>query len=174
MSPVDLVFLILILLFGIIGIVRGVAKELGVTVMLLLALTVLELLGSMFLPQITKMLNQVFGMSPASVSNFLAMFSIALLMLFAFMSYQGVTLVFPVKTTNWFFSMGIGLINGYLLAGSIWYYAQTAGWPLLDAIIKPVYTQLNQNLIKLMPPAVFNWQVLLLFVVFLLILKVWK
>ena len=174
MSPVDLVFLVLILIFGIIGIVRGVAKELGVTVMLLLALTVLELMGTMFLPQITQMLNQVFGMNPASVPDFLAMVSIAVLMLFAFMSYQGVTLVFPIKTTNWFFGLGIGLINGYLLAGSIWYYAQTAGWPLLGSIIKPVYTELNQNLIKLMPPAIFSWQVLLLFVVFLLILKVWK
>jgi hypothetical protein len=174
MSPVDLVFLTLILLFGIIGIVRGVARELGVTVMLLLALMILELMGTMFLPQITQMLNQVFGMSPASVPDFLAMISIAVLILFAFMSYQGVTLVYPIKSTNWFFSMGIGLINGYLLAGSIWYYAQTAGWPLLGSIIKPVYTEVNQNLIMLMPPAVFSWQVLLLFVVFLLILKVWK
>jgi hypothetical protein len=174
MSPVDLVFLVVWLLFGVIGIVRGVAKELGVTVMLLLALLLLELMGTMFLTQITQMLNQVFGMSPSSMPAFLAIFSVALLMLVTFLSYEGVTLVFPVKGSNWFFSLGVGLINGYLFAGSVWYYLQTAGWPLLNQIIKPVYTELNQNLIKLMPPAIFSWQVLLLMVVFLLILRIWK
>ena len=79
MSPVDLVFLIVILLFGIIGIVRGVAKELGVTVMLLARADGLAAdWVSMFLPQITSMLNQVFGISPDQRAEiFVAMLPIA-------------------------------------------------------------------------------------------------
>ena len=69
MTPVEFVFLIMMLLFGIIGIVRGVAKELGVTIMLLVALMILQLMVTMFLPQITQLLNQVFGVSPASVPD---------------------------------------------------------------------------------------------------------
>jgi len=174
MGPIGLVFLAVMLLFGVIGIVRGVAKELGVTTMLLLALMVLQLMDAMFKAKITQMLNQVFGINPTSVPTFFALFSVSFLMLITFISYQGLTLIYPIKTTSWFFALGIGLINGYLFAGSIWYYLQTAGWPLLNSIIKPVYSELNQNIIKLMPPVIFSWQVLLLMVVFLLILRVWK
>ena len=174
MTPVGVVFLVIMLLFGVIGIVRGVAKELGVTVMLLIALMALELMYSMFAARITQLLNQVFGISPASVPTFLAVCSVGFLMLVTFISYQGMTLVFPIKSTSWFFGLGIGLINGYLFAGSIWYYLQTAGWPLLKSVVKPEYSQLNQTLINLMPPAIFSWQVLLLMVVFLMILRVWK
>jgi hypothetical protein len=174
MGPIGLVFLIVMLLFGVIGIVRGVAKELGVTIMLLAALMVLQLVDSMFKTRITQMLNQVFGIPPSSVPTFLAICSALFLMLITFISYQGVTITYPIKSQSWFLGLGIGLINGYLFAGIIWYYLQTAGWPLLNSIIKPVYGELNQNIIKLMPPAIFIWQVLLLMVVFLLIMRVWK
>ena len=174
MSPVDLVFLVLILLFGIIGIVRGVAKELGVTTMLLAALMVLQLTVTMFASQITSFLTQVFGVSPANVPTIVAICSAIFLMVVTFISYEGLTLIFPVKSTNWFLGLGIGLINGYLFAGSMWYYLQKAGWPLLNSLVKPVDSSINKTLIELMPPAIFSWQVLLLMVVFLMILRIWK
>jgi hypothetical protein len=174
MTPVGVVFLIVMLLFGVIGIVRGVAKELGTTTMLLAALMVLQLTVSMFAPQIASFLNQVFGVSPTSVPTILAVCSALFLALVTFITYEGVTLVFPIKSTSWFLGLGIGLINGYLFAGSMWYYLQKAGWPLLHSVVKPEYSQLNETLIKLMPPAIFSWQALLLMVVALLILRIWK
>ena len=42
MGPIEFVFLTLFLIFGIIGVMRGYGRELGVTTMLLLALFVLE------------------------------------------------------------------------------------------------------------------------------------
>ena len=42
MGPVEVVFLILIGLFGAIGVVRGWQRELGVTTMLLITLFVIE------------------------------------------------------------------------------------------------------------------------------------
>ena len=56
----------------------------------------------------------------------------------------------------------------------MWYYLQKAGWPLLHSLVKPEYSQLNETLYKLMPPAIFSWQALLLMVVALLILRIWK
>jgi hypothetical protein len=174
MTPVGVVFLVVMLLFGIIGIVRGVAKELGVTTMLLAALMVLQLTVTMFASQIASFLNQVFGVNPANVPTVLAIFSALVLMVGTFISYEGMTLVFPIKSTSWFLGLGIGLINGYLFAGSMWYYLQKAGWPLMNSLIKPVDSSVNKTLIELMPPAIFDWKVLLLMVVFLLILRVWK
>jgi hypothetical protein len=174
MGPIGLVFLVVMLLFGVIGIVRGVAKELGVTVMLLAALMILQLIDSMFKTRITQMLNQAFGIPPSSVPTFLAICSALFLLLITFISYQGVTITYPIKSHSWFLGLGIGLINGYLFAGSMWYYLQTAGWPLLNSVIKPVYSEVTQNIMKLLPPEIFSWQVLLLMVVFLLIMRVWK
>jgi len=174
MTPVGVVFLIVMLLFGVVGIVRGVAKELGVTTMLLAALMVLQLTVTMFASQIASFLNQVFGVSPTSVPTILAVCSALFLALVTFISYQGITLIFPIKSTSWFLGLGIGLINGYLFAGSMWYYLQKAGWPLMHSVVKPEYSQLNDTLYKLMPPAIFSWQALLLMVVALLILRIWK
>ena len=174
MGPIGLVFLIVMLLFGVIGIVRGPARELGVTVMLLAALMVLQLIDSMFKTKITQMLNQVFGIPASSVPVFLAICSALFLMLITFISYQGVTLTYPIRSTSWFLGLGIGLINGYLFAGSMWYYLQAAGWPLLQSVIKPEYNEFTQSVMKLLPPEIFSWQVLLLMVVFLMIMRVWK
>jgi hypothetical protein len=174
MGPIGLVFLVVMVLFGIIGIVRGVAKELGVTVMLLAALMILQLIDSLFKAKIAQMLNQAFGIPPSSVPTFLALFSALFLMLITFISYQGVTIIYPIKSHSWFLGLGIGLINGYFFAGSMWYYLQTAGWPLLNSVIKPVYSEFTQNIMKLLPPEIFGWQALLLMVVFLLIMRVWK
>jgi hypothetical protein len=174
MTPVGVVFLIVMLLFGIIGIVRGVARELGVTTMLLLALMVLQLTVTLFASRITHFLTQVFGVSAADVPTIIAFSSACFLMLMTFISYQGITLLFPIKSTSWFLGLGIGLINGYLFAGSMWYYLQKAGWPLLHSVVKPEYSQLNDTLYNLMPPAIFSWQALLLMVVALLILRIWK
>jgi len=42
MGPVELVFGLLVVIFAAIGVVRGYARELGITTMLLLALFVIE------------------------------------------------------------------------------------------------------------------------------------
>ena len=100
MGPIGLVFLVVMLLFGVVGIVRGVAKELGVTVMLLAALMVLQLMDSMFKARITQMLNQAFGIPPSSVPAFLAICSALFLMLITFISYQGMTITYPIKSNT--------------------------------------------------------------------------
>lgn len=174
MTPVGVVFLVVMLLFGVIGIVRGVAKELGATTMLLVALMLLQLTVTLFASRIASFLTQVFGVSPADVPMIVAACSALFLLVMTFISYQGVTLVFPIKSESWFLGLGIGLINGYLFAGSMWYYLQKAGWPLMHSLVKPEYSQLNETLYKLMPPAIFSWQALLLMVVALLVLRIWK
>jgi hypothetical protein len=174
MTPVGVVFLVVMLVFGIVGIVRGVGKELGITTMLLLALMLLQLTATLFASRIASFLTQVFGVSPADVPTIIAACSALFLLVLTFISYQGITLIFPIQSNSWFLGLGIGLINGYLFAGSMWYYLQKAGWPLLHSVVKPEYSQLNDTLYKLMPPAIFSWQALLLMVVALLILRIWK
>ena len=54
---------------------KRIAKELGVTTMLLAALMVLQLTVTLFASQITNFLTQVFGVSPANVPTIVAICS---------------------------------------------------------------------------------------------------
>lgn len=174
MGPIGLVFLTIIVIFGAVGIVRGYARELGVTTMLFVALLALELLDGPLEARFSGFLTTVFGVSTEAIPRIEAVIACVFLSVVAFISYQGATLAFPGKGENWFLALGVGLLNGYLYAGSLWYYLQGAGWPLLNSLIKPEYSELNQAIQKLLPPAVFSWQILAFLVILMLIMRVWK
>jgi hypothetical protein len=174
MGPVGFVFLAIAVIFGVIGIVRGYTRELGVTTMLFVALLALELLAGPLEARFTHFLTTVFGVSPEAIPGIEAVIACLFLSIIVFVSYQGATLAFPGKGENWFLGLCVGLLNGYLYAGSLWYYLQGAGWPLLHDLITLPYSQLNQAIQKLLPPAIFSWQILAFLVIFMLIMRVWK
>jgi uncharacterized membrane protein required for colicin V production len=169
-GPVEITFLVLLLVFALVGVVRGHARELGVTTMLLIALFVLEFFSERYQP----FLNHVLGIvvDPEAVDPLQAWLYVFVLVLIAFISYQGQTLTFPGGGKKLFFDLGVGLLNGYLLAGSIWYYLHRAGWPGLP--ICPPYSEFYQAVVQLLPPAVFGWPYFIGLAVILLIARVWK
>ena len=125
MGPIEIVFIVVWAIFGSIGLVRGVWRELGVTTMMLIALLLVQLLTTQFGARWDAVLGLLI-LDPSThfvVKNLLAL---AFTVVMAFISYQGETFNFPGKGNNWFFSLGAGLLNGYLLAGSAWYYLQAA------------------------------------------------
>ena len=172
MGPVEIVFLVCWVIFGVVGLVRGVWRELGVTTMLLIVLLVLQMLAfGPFAAQWEKVIGIVVG-SAASTKTVSALLASAAMLLVAFASYQGETFSFPGKGDSWFFSLGTGLLNGYLLAGSVWYYLNAASWP--GGLVHSPYTQFYQTMVKLLPPAVLPWQLLIFLVVFMMIMRVIK
>jgi hypothetical protein len=171
MGPVEIVFTVTWLLFGIIGLVRGVWKELGVTVMLFIALLFLQMLVGP-LSSYWKTLLGYFTSDATQQQIITDMISIAVLLIVAFISYQGEVLTYPGKGDNWFFSLGVGLLNGWLLAGSVWYYFHQAGWP--GGLVNPPFSPYYNTMVKLLPPAVLPWQVLALLIVFMMVLRVLK
>jgi hypothetical protein len=171
MGPVEIVFVSIWVVFGIIGVVRGVWRELGVTTMLLIALLLLQLLTGQFAKQWNAALG-LFIADPGALKHAESLIAVAFLLVIAFISYQGDTLTFPGKGDNWFFSLGTGLLNGYLFAGSIWYYLDAAGWP--GGIINSCFSTFYTTMVKLLPPAVLQWQLLILLVVFMMIMRVIK
>jgi hypothetical protein len=170
LGPIEIIFLILLMVFGIIGIVRGYGRELGVTTILLLVLFVLELLDERY----RELLNRAVGVFVAepSANPTRAWLYVIVLLVTAFMAYEGQTLNFPGNRGRIFFDLGTGLLNGYLLFGSVWYYLHQASWPALPVV--QTYTPLYNALIRLMPPAIFSWPYFVGLVVLLLIARVWK
>jgi hypothetical protein len=172
MGPIEITFLVLLVVFGAIGLVRGYPRELGVTTMLLIALFVLVFMQTYASQYLQKFLEFVAGADPAKQKNVQAFMFCGFLIVIAFISYQGETLTFPDKGPNSFISLGTGVLNGYLFAGSLWYYLACANWPLLD--VQPPYTKVYYALSTILPPAIFKWQYLIALVVLMLILRVWK
>jgi len=114
----------------------------------------------------------IFSSDPTTQKVISNMIAVAVMLIIAFISYQGEVLTYPGKGDNWFFSLGTGLLNGWLLAGSVWYYFDKAGWP--GGFVSPPFSQYYNTMVKLLPPAVLPWQVLILLVVFMMVLRVLK
>lgn len=169
MGPIEILFVTVIFLFGAIGIVRGYTRELGVTTMLLMTLFVITFVDTRLGEQISALLENA-GLSESNVTSLFSLVACIILILVTFMSYQGITLTFPGSGGNWLLGWLVGLINGYLFAGSIWYYLAKADWIFFDVL--PDYTTLYQFLVKILPPAIFSWPYFILLAVGMLILRV--
>ncbi|MCL7451635.1 MAG: hypothetical protein M8467_01155 [Anaerolineae bacterium] len=119
MIPVEYLWFTLFLVFGIIGMVRGLLKELGVTTVLLLSLFVLKFTWDLLGEQGTAALA---GRAPAD-TVLVFYYSITILFV-AYISYQGFTLSFPIRemrgVAKAFLGFPGGLLNGYLIIGTVW------------------------------------------------------
>ncbi len=172
MGPVELTYFIVLVLFGAIGLVRGYARELGATTMLLIGLFVCVFLDTYGEKYWSQFLEFIAGSDPTAQLTVQAVIFCLFLLVIAFISYQGETLIFPTKGKSTFISLWTGVLNGYLLAGSIWYYLACANWPF--GKVQPPYTKLYYAISTILPPAIFKWQYLIALVILMLILRVWK
>ncbi len=172
MGPVEILFLSIIAIFGVVGIVRGYHRELGVTTMLLVALFVTEFVPVYLGSYLNRFVGQATDGSAAQIARTTDLIWILVLIVITYISYQGETLTFPGAGSNAFLGLLIGLLNGYLFAGSIWYFLAGAGWPGLHVV--PPFSPLYDFLFKVLPPAVLTWQFLIIVVALMLILRVWK
>ncbi|MGL4651792.1 MAG: hypothetical protein ACRC1H_20455, partial [Caldilineaceae bacterium] len=71
-----------------------------------------------------------------------------------FSSYSGITLNYggkPIRgLPGGLISLGVGLFNGYLIAGTLWYYANKFGYPLTE-----IGAPATGGALEYLPPTVF-------------------
>jgi hypothetical protein len=174
-GPIGIVWGVLIIVFGLIGLVRGFLKELGVTTVLLVVLFAFSYRGEMISDYVFEglsMLRISFAGEPresmAKVSFYIITITIA-----TFISYHGETLAFqgtpPRRIAGVLLALIIGLVNGYLAAGSMWFYLDQSGYPfgLFGAL-----TPLEQELVKILPLTVLSTKILAFLAVFMVIIRV--
>ncbi|MFC2023329.1 hypothetical protein ACFLT5_01175 [Chloroflexota bacterium] len=154
MIPVEFFWATLIALFAIIGMGRGMVKELGATTILLLSLFALYVgwgqLGSRITPLV---LGQTSGMQPDWVEAWYYGISITFI---AYISYAGVILKFPLKEFRGLlrlvFGSVMGLINGYLVVGTIWNALDNADyfWPKLS-VVQGGLSEMHSTIVQYLP-----------------------
>ena len=182
MIPVEYLWLALIVVFGIAGMVRGLLKELGATTILLLSLFVLtfgwEQIGS-------KIVDAIPGQT--SAATIMALYYIIPVVFIAFIAYEGITLKFPMREMSGLFKglLGFpgGLLNGYLIVGTIWDVINRADYFGLDVplgstgatvAISDSLTSLNSALVQYLPVTFINEFVMLLLGMILLVAIILK
>lgn len=184
MIPIEYAFGTLVLIFTLIGIVRGFLRELGVTMVMLFVLFVLSLLEPFLDQGFTKLTELAAGvLHPGNQARVQTWFFISLITIIAFISYAGETLSFGGERLGGFLggALGalIGAFNGYLIAGSIWYYLHK--WEYAISWLGFAPDQLSeraQTIIKFLPisflgqPFLFGQSLLLYLALALIIARV--
>jgi len=164
MIPVEYFWFALIFMLGIIGAVRGMAKELGVTTILALTLFVLKFAWKQFFPAIEKLAED----SPGGLTEPMLkaiIFSIAVLFV-AVISYEGIVLQFPFKDLKGlgrgFFGFLGGLLNGYMVIGTLWDVIAHADYfsPKVS-VVSGSLTSFHQTVVQFLPVTFINMYILL-------------
>ncbi len=127
MIPINVVFWSMVILFGCIGAMRGWAKELLVTFSVLVALFIMTII------QLFGPIKNAIGALKGPVAFWVPTF---ILFLLVFAGYQTPMLArfasgkfVREKFSDAFLGFFIGMINGYLIFGSLWFFMKEAGYP---------------------------------------------
>jgi uncharacterized membrane protein required for colicin V production len=155
MVSLVVVFWMYVILFAIIGAMRGWARELLVTFSVVLALFITSVLER-FVPFV----NNTLAANPST----LFWVRCALVVALVFFGYQTPNIP-RLAATNRFarerlqdilLGVFLGAINGYMIAGTVWFYLNAAGYPFPNLISAPPHgTQLyetTQQMMAIMPP----------------------
>jgi uncharacterized membrane protein required for colicin V production len=182
LAPIEVFFGAIVLMFALIGVARGFLRELGVTTVLMFLLFFL----SQFEPQLDKGMARLMSTNvvPAAERDLwqcvLFVFVVAAV---AFVSYQGETLSFsgqaPQGAQGVVLGLVTGLLNGYLIAGSIWFYMHKFDYPIeVLGFSTAALSELAQGLIAYLPmtflgqPVLFGQSLLLYLSMLLIIARV--
>jgi lysylphosphatidylglycerol synthetase-like protein (DUF2156 family) len=152
MMSLAVVFWMYVILFAIIGGMRGWAKEILVSFSVILALAFISLLER-YVPFIRDVL--VPQKSPV-----LFWLRTIILVLLVFFGYQTVNIsrisakMTREKLEHMILGIVIGAINGYLIAGTIWYYMYDAGYPFPGVVSSPAgeIAKVADAMLHYMPP----------------------
>lgn len=185
MQPIEVSWIVLFLIFGAIGLVRGFLKELGVTTTTVVSIyviaEVLERRGVMDrLLGRAEAIPALATLTTEDPRRSLVKFIVYLLFMvfMVFISYHGETLKFggspPKGLAGALLSLMVGLLNGYLIVGTLWYYLDRFDYPtqllgLYQGELSPLASTLRSLLLfNLLPENL--WEPVLLFFIILLII----
>lgn len=166
MGPLEILWAMVVIFFIFIAFARGYGNELGVTTLIFVALFIITQFAQDYLPRLVAMIVPRLGSEDPSrtsehlLSTILSIFFISIL----FASYAGTTFNLPGVggRRNNLLNLLVGLLNGYLVAGTLWYFQDFYKYPVADLTNKagqPLLldlplTPLAEQLAELLPPYV--------------------
>jgi len=180
-TPFENLWIALAIIFGIVGVVRGFLKELGVTLVMVVTLFGLTRLADNMSRILDFIATTIRVPAIRDLANrepvWLAFYTLAVLGA-VFIAYQGTVIKYPGEDPRGIqgqlLALMIGLINGYLVAGSLWFYMHKyEGTVRTLKFLQGEYTDFAVRMMPLLPPDILS-RYLPFLVVFMIILLVIK
>ncbi|RME56336.1 MAG: hypothetical protein D6790_14840 [Caldilineae bacterium] len=158
MGAIEIYFGTITLIIMLIALARGYHKELGSTMIIMVAIFLLRLVEEQFNPALTRLGAAFFPVSetPNEQQLFLSSVYLLFFVVAVFAGYAGQTITFAGKPLppprGTILTLVVGFINGYLIAGTVWYYQDAYGYPLSQfGLLKPEFSPVAQALIQVLP-----------------------
>lgn len=154
MMSLNIIFWMYVILFAIIGGMRGWAKEMMASFSVILALALITLLRR-YVPFIKDL--------PVESTLLFWLRTITLILL-VFFGYQTPNIsrisakMTREKLEHIILGIFVGAFNGYLIAGTVWYYLKDANYPFASIISAPSGTiaEIAKNMLNYMPPVILG------------------
>lgn len=154
MMSLSVAFLMYMGIFGVVGGMRGWAKEILVLFSMVLALF-LNTIIVQFVPGVEETLAAQAQRSQLFVRS-------AFFLLLAFFGYESPAFSSILggkarreRLQDTLLGIVLGLVNGYLLIGTLWYYMDVAQYPF-GGITAPEAGSLAENYLKFLPPVLIG------------------
>lgn len=181
MEPLELLWAVLIGVFAVVGVVRGYPKELGITTTILAALLLLTRGGESILGVLDAYLVNYVNSSmilEGQYSDLIqSLFYMLVFVLVVVISYHGETLAFdgtpPKGPLGIALNLVSGLVNGYLISGTMWYYLHIFNYPVqVLGLFRPPLTEFAQTYLVPLIPVPLLEPYLLFLVPFMIVMRV--
>ena len=181
MEPLELLWAVLIGVFAVVGVVRGYPKELGITTTILAALLLLTKGGESILGVLDAYLVNYVNSSmifEGQYSDLIqSLFYMSVFVLVVVISYHGETLAFdgtpPKGPLGIALNLVSGLVNGYLISGTMWYYLHIFNYPVqVLGLFRPPLTEFAQTYLVPLIPVPLLEPYLLFLVPFMIVMRV--
>lgn len=181
MGGIEVLAATVIFIIGLVGLIRGPSREMGVTMALVFLLAMLAqfdvLVGFNEFPVKLNNILSGAGMGsndPVRRNMTVLFFYSAAVIMTAFLAYHGqATLQFSFSdprgvlgaAAGWF----VGVLNGYLMFGTIWYYMDRLDYPISQySWFTKSFTSTAMTMISLLPQNLFSSLALAAFALVLL------
>jgi hypothetical protein len=164
MGPLEVFFVTIGFIIALIGLARGYKRELGSTLIILVAIFVLTFFEERIIGVFTLIGDRVLTVvgTQSELRNLLLMAAFQVVfVVIVFAGYAGRTLEFPGSPApaplGTFFDLSVGALNGYLVAGTLWYYLDRFNYPAQSlGLIQLPLTPTGQSMVALLPERLFE------------------
>lgn len=150
MIELSALFVIFIIVFGIIGLLRGWVREIQVTAAAVLAMFLIEQISPfVWSVLVDRTSAELLQNDPLGTLRRLVMLKTAIMLIVVFFGYQGPVLIEfgtggrvasnrPRESIQeGLLGLAVGLLNGYVIVGALWWYMHVSDYPF-DWIVSPL------------------------------------
>lgn len=181
MGPLEVLWVVLMGVFAVVGVVRGYPRELGVTTTILAVLLMLTRSGEALLRALDGYLSRLtqssFIFAGPRSDLIQSLFYIVAFIFIVFISYHGETLAFPGSPPKGplgvLLNLTSGLLNGYLISGTMWHYLHIFNYPIQTlGLFQPPLTEFAQTYLVPLIPVPMLEPYLIFLVPFMIVMRV--